>query len=137
MWYFILLLVSLIAFFCESLFILPLLLIAVISISSFETINKAALFAFWAGLLSDIGSGEVLGQHALFFLVVSLLIKLYQHRFRQENAAFLFIFTFLVVHIFIWLFIKTGTFFPVKGLLSGVLVIFLTGFLYSVKTRRR
>lgn len=135
MWYFILLLTLIIAYFAKALFLLPFLLIAVIAVSSFETINKTALFSFLAGLLADVGSGTILGQQAVFFLLVSLLIKLYQRRFRQESAPFIFIFTFLMVHLYYWLFVKTSYFLLLEGLLSGVLVIFFTGFLYSVKQK--
>lgn len=135
MWFIILLIILVVSIFLEALISLPLLLILVIAQSSFDDLLTSAAFAFCAGILMDITKVRILGLTSLFLLAISLIVQLYKKRFREESIFFLFIITFLAVHIYHWLFVKEGLFFPLEALLSSLLVILLTGLLYSFKPK--
>lgn len=135
MWKFIILFTIFIAFILEPLIGLPLLLVVVIALSSFAGPKTGVLSSLICGFLSDLGTGKPLGMTVIFFLVISFIIMLYKRRLKQESLLFMFIYSFITVNLYLILFQRTGYFYPIQSLISGVLVIITTYILYNLKTK--
>lgn len=133
MWYLILFIIVLAAYLLEAVFSLPFLLIFVVAQSSFDDIKTASIFAFLAGVLSDIGNVRPLGTGALLFLIISLVVQIYRRRFQEESVGFLFIATLLFVHIYFWIFDKGSIIYPIPAFVGAILVIVITGILFWLK----
>jgi len=136
MWYLTLLLIILVAYLLEAIIPLSLLLVLVIAQAFFDDLKNASLFAFVGGILTDIALVRPLGQTALFFLVVSLVIQLYRRRFREENVWVLIAATIIISHIYQWLFIGGGMFIIVEATINAILVILAMAFLYLLKPQK-
>lgn len=135
MWYLTLSLFALTLYLLESVVSLPFLLIMVIAQASFDEIIPSSIMALIIGLLLDIGNSRPLGQTAIFFLIVSFLIELYRKRFSEESLGFLFVFSFIIINIYLWFFLGGKILFFVPSILGAILVIVVTSILYSIKPK--
>lgn len=135
MWKLTILLTIIIAFLLEPLLVLPLLLLVVIAVSSFNDPKTGAFVSVISGLLSDIGMGRPLGLTVIFFLIISFIIVLYKRTVKQESLTFLFLSAFIAVNLYLIIFKRTGFFFPVAALVSSIIVVIITVVLYSVKPK--
>lgn len=129
MFYFILIIILLV-YVLEAIVMLPLLLLFTIAHASVDDIRVTSSYAFIAGILMDIGSARPLGTSSIFLLIISFLVQLYRHRFREESISFLFASGFIGIHFFSWIFIRNRIFLPLEGILGGIIVIVFVGLLY-------
>lgn len=132
MWYLTLSTIVLILYLLEIIFTFPLLLMLIISQSSFDHIKNTAFVAFLVGLIADIGNGRFLGQTTLFFLLISFLIQIYRKRFSEESLGFLFAFSFISINVYLKLFTASKILFLTESLIGSVLIIVFTAFLYPI-----
>ncbi|MBI2028949.1 rod shape-determining protein MreD [Candidatus Gottesmanbacteria bacterium] len=134
MWKFIILFTIILAFILESLTNLPLLLVVVIALSSFAGPKTGVLSSFICGLLSDLGTGKPLGMTVIFFLIASFIIMLYKRRLKQESLLFMFVYSFIMVNLYLILFQRSGYFYPIQSAISAFIVIISAYILYNIKS---
>lgn len=135
MWYLILTLTIIITYLLEAIVPLPLLLIVIISLSSFENPKVSSTFSFTSGILSDIGMARPLGMTSLLFLLVSFVSHLYRRRFREGSFTFLFIQAFIFSNLYLAIFKKGSFLFIKEGLISSILTLFVSLILFSLKPK--
>lgn len=135
MWYLILTIIFFIIFLLEAVIPLSLFLIFIIAQASFDNVKNCAIFAFIAGLLTDIANVRPLGVTAIFFLIISLLIQLYRRKFQEESIGFLVIAAFIATQIYFWIFDRSKIIFIWEGIAGGLLVVLTTALLYAFKPK--
>lgn len=84
------------AFLQSTVLPLDFLLLLVISLSVIVGQTKTLQLVFWTGLLLDFLLMHRLGQTAIFYLFISVVVMLYGKKFHGQNPVFLLFYTALV-----------------------------------------
>lgn len=101
----------------------PLTIIFLIALFASTKEEAVLIAAFLFGLLLDILTLRAWGISSLFFLIVLLLLFLYEKKFETSSALFIGIYSMLVVLVYFVIF--TGQFLPIESFFAAV---FATGF---------
>ena len=83
-----------------TIFPFNLVLLAVLSWGVLRSPKSGLVWAFMAGLVLDLVTGETLGLSSLIFLLVIGLLNLYKTKFKAANLIYLLPFTFFSACLF-------------------------------------
>ncbi len=122
--FFILLIISI---FVESTFInLPLVFILLVVFCILKKSGYVFLSAFLAGILLDLTAVRFPGTSSIFFLLVLLMIMLYQRKYEINSYPFILVSSFVGTYMYLIIFNKHA------NLLQPFLCTILALVLYSV-----
>lgn len=89
--------ITLLAFGQATIFSFNLVLLLVLSLGVVRSAKSGLVWAFIAGVVLDLVTGQTLGLSSLIFLLIIFLLNLYKTKFKAANFAYLLPFTLLSV----------------------------------------
>ncbi|OGV90000.1 rod shape-determining protein MreD [Microgenomates group bacterium RBG_19FT_COMBO_39_10] len=130
--YLILILVFMLAVLQGAFLKLNLVLLLVLTWTTFRPVKEAFLVAFLSGLLLDLAKGMPLGLSSLIFLVIVFILSLYSRRFDSLHPIFLpvfvffssLVYSFIFYHYWFWL---ESLILALLALGARYLLVFLVG----------
>lgn len=100
-----------------------LVLLVVLSSAVLVSSRSGLIWAFLAGIVLDLATGQMLGFSSLIFLALAFLVNLYKSKFKAANFIYLLPFTFISAWFYYLL--KGEALFVWSVVITTLLLIFI------------